>query len=337
MREYLLPRTGQFYKANLHCHTTVSDGKMTPAEVKAAYKARGYAIVAFTDHDVMVDQSALTDSGFLALKGWELAINDTRTPWSHSSRTYHFSLIAETPEIDSQVFFLPKGDFRGNAGQYAAAVKTVGETVFAYNYSPIFANRMIRAAHAAGFLVFYNHPHYSLQTGEDFLPLEGIDGMEIHNGASLSWGFGDDGNTTYLDRMLRHGHRNILPIAADDNHSSDTEDPSNELFTGFMMIKADSLTYTAITAALKAGNAYASQGPEIHELSVENGVAHIACSEASEILLRTENRRAERRFGTLTEGDFRIRPDMGYFRFEIVDKTGKRAVTRAYDATLYGR
>ena len=161
--------------------------------------------------------------------------------------------------------------------------------------------------------------------------------MEIHNGASLSWGFGDDGNTTYLDRMLRHGHRNILPIAADDNHSNDTEDPANELFTGFMMIKAESLTYPAIIAALKAGDAYASQGPLIHELSIEDGRVHLVCSEATEILLRTENRRAERRYGSLTEGDFTIHRDMGYFRFEIVDKTGKRAVTRAYDANRYGR
>ena len=37
MRKYLLPNTGKFYKANLHCHTTVSDGKSTPEEVKECY------------------------------------------------------------------------------------------------------------------------------------------------------------------------------------------------------------------------------------------------------------------------------------------------------------
>lgn len=39
----------------MHMHTTVSDGPMTPEEVKAAYKERGYSIVAFTDHEVIVD------------------------------------------------------------------------------------------------------------------------------------------------------------------------------------------------------------------------------------------------------------------------------------------
>ena len=27
MKKYLLPNTGNYYKANLHCHTTLSDGK----------------------------------------------------------------------------------------------------------------------------------------------------------------------------------------------------------------------------------------------------------------------------------------------------------------------
>ena len=39
MKKYLLPESGNFYKANLHCHTTVSDGSMTPEEVKAHYMA----------------------------------------------------------------------------------------------------------------------------------------------------------------------------------------------------------------------------------------------------------------------------------------------------------
>ncbi len=42
MRKYLLPKEGSFYKANLHCHTTVSDGGMTPEEIKNLFKSKGY-------------------------------------------------------------------------------------------------------------------------------------------------------------------------------------------------------------------------------------------------------------------------------------------------------
>ena len=52
MKKYLLPETGNFYKANLHCHTTYSDGRKTPEQVKARYKGLGYSIVAYTDHDI---------------------------------------------------------------------------------------------------------------------------------------------------------------------------------------------------------------------------------------------------------------------------------------------
>mgnify|MGYP002627168420 CR=1 FL=1 len=40
MKKYLLPAEGNFYKANLHCHTTVSDGHWEPRRVKEEYAAR---------------------------------------------------------------------------------------------------------------------------------------------------------------------------------------------------------------------------------------------------------------------------------------------------------
>ena len=61
MKTYLLPENGTFYKANLHCHTTISDGRMTPEEVKNAYKEQGYSIVAYTDHDVFIPHPELCE------------------------------------------------------------------------------------------------------------------------------------------------------------------------------------------------------------------------------------------------------------------------------------
>ena len=39
MKIELIPEGGALYKANLHCHTTISDGKQTPEEVKETYLA----------------------------------------------------------------------------------------------------------------------------------------------------------------------------------------------------------------------------------------------------------------------------------------------------------
>ena len=44
MKRILLTSDKNYYKANLHCHSTNSDGKMTPEEVKNYYKANGYIL-----------------------------------------------------------------------------------------------------------------------------------------------------------------------------------------------------------------------------------------------------------------------------------------------------
>ncbi len=338
MKEHLFPTVGQFYKANLHAHTTVSDGKMTPEELKAAYLEKGYSIVAFTDHDVMVDHSELSDRSFLALRGYEIAVEDARQH-EGDAPFCHLSLIAESTQVERQVFFTKNIAFHGNAAAFASSVLTTGEPIYSYHYSPVFVNRLIRAARAAGFLPILNHPSYSLGTEADLLPLEGLFGMEIHNGASLSWGFGDDGSTVLYERMLRGGHTSLLPIAADDTHTSLSCAAPGELFAGFMMIKAQTLSYPAVIAALKAGDCYASQGPQLLELSVEEGRLHVECSRVREILYRTAGRGAMRRASAdgLTSADFAVSASSGYFRLELVDGEGRRAVTRAYPVARYGR
>lgn len=42
--------SGQFWRGNLHGHSTGSDGMLSPADVCAAYRARGYDFIAVTDH-----------------------------------------------------------------------------------------------------------------------------------------------------------------------------------------------------------------------------------------------------------------------------------------------
>ena len=103
MKKYLLPSDGQFYKANLHCHTTVSDGKLTPAEVKEAYKSRGYSIVAYTDHDVMVAHPELDDENFLALTGYEIEVTETWDGPFANKKTAHMCFIAMSRDVERQV------------------------------------------------------------------------------------------------------------------------------------------------------------------------------------------------------------------------------------------
>ncbi|MBR5868897.1 MAG: hypothetical protein IKZ21_05575, partial [Clostridia bacterium] len=110
MKTYLLPENGNFYKANLHMHTAISDGKMTPEEVKEEYKKRGYSVVAFTDHEVIVPHTDLTDENFVAITAYEIATNGEMPSGGFPfAQTYHVNLYAKDPQKDlSPVFTMSR-------------------------------------------------------------------------------------------------------------------------------------------------------------------------------------------------------------------------------------
>jgi len=69
---YAVP--GTYRKAQLHCHTTRSDGCFAPRVLLERYRARGYAVVVFTDHDRVTTCDELNDDTFLALPGVETTV-----------------------------------------------------------------------------------------------------------------------------------------------------------------------------------------------------------------------------------------------------------------------
>ena len=326
MKKHLFSEEGRFYKANLHCHTTVSDGNCSPDEIKRRYKAKGYSIVAFTDHICMVDHSYLNDDGFLALKGYELNVDN-----EDDARTYHLNLIAKSPDIDTQVCFNPK-TARGSSAAYIPFVKYIGD-FYNYEYSVDCINDIIRQANENGFIVNYNHPLWSLQTYEDYGSLKGLYGVECYNGSCIKYATFDDNSVVYT-QMLRNAPT-LIPIAADDNHNGTPfETPDCESFRGFNMIKAKSLAYKDVTDALLRGDTYASCGPLFSELYVEDGLLKVKTSPISDAALVTQGRggRRIRRDGgeTFTEFEFELNDKNVPFRLEIIDAEGKRAYTRMY-------
>lgn len=334
MKKYLLPEGGNFYKANLHCHTTVSDGSFTPEEVKAAYKSRGYSIIAYTDHDIMIDHDNLREADFLPLLGYEMEINvDTNTPFARIP-TCHLCLIARDRENAKQVCWHRSKYLFGNADKYKHLVK-FDESLPDYErvYSHQGINDIIAKAKAGNFFVTYNHPNWSLESYPEYSGYEGMNAMEMFNFGSLNEGY-DDYNPSVYDDLLRQGKR-IYCIGADDNHGS--KNPENryfDFFGAFTMIKAETLEYSAVIEALDNGNFYASQGPEITELYVKDGKVYIKCSEAAQITYTTGIRHG----GTVkakndvpvTEAVFDIHPDDIYFRLTITDEKGLHATTNAY-------
>jgi hypothetical protein len=333
LRHYLIPREGRPYRANLHCHSTCSDGARTPEELKQLYKSQGYSVLAYTDHEFLIDHSELDDDGFLALTGYEFAFCEN---WGAAeyprSRTFEFNLFAMDQHNMTQVCFNPKYILHGDKSRIPS-IRHVGN-LFEREYTIPCINGFIQTARENGFLVSLNHPHYSMETADRYGCFDGLFAMEIYNHVSfIGLGVNDYGIQGY-DTLLRRGRR-LSCIAADDNHGKlPVGDARFDSFGGFTMIKADGLRYDRIVSALEKGDFYSSCGPLIEDLYVQDDKVHLRCSPAKSIVMATKWRYGAHRRASdgehLTEAVFDLPGSDEYMRFDVIDDFGRHANTRAY-------
>ena len=325
MKKYLIKKEGRFYKANLHMHTTVSDGKMTPEEVKRIYKEKGYSIVAYTDHELMLPHNELNDDEFLTLTSTEISINQRRDCDFRYTKCYHLNIISKDPfRTEFNVFSEPIM-WLNHSYQYLTAKQR--EVKYKREYSIECINEMIRMANEEGSLVTYNHPVWSLQDYSDYIGLKGLWGVEWYNTGCYRTGYPD--TIQPIDDLLRNGE-NVFPLATDDAHLL------RDCFGGFVMVKAEK-----IYNALKSGEFYSSSGPLINELFIEDNIINIKTSNIVKAFVTTENRYVNtvNNIEGMSEVKFDIKDYINredndnkykYVRITIEDKEGNKAYTRAY-------
>lgn len=337
MRQYLLPETGRFFKVNLHSHTTISDGQQTPEEVKRTFQEMGYSAVAFTDHEIMLDHSDLSDDDFIALTGYEYGFDlceenllsalyeGEHKTWDHAEKV-HMNLFSKDPH-DIRMVCCDLDYIWGNSRKHLDEAQYVGDPHYVRKYSLDGVNEVIRAARERNMLVVFNHPNWSMNPNSFCCGLEGLTGLEIINGASHIDSDMEDVPHVYQE-MMRAGKR-LVCVAGDDNHAT------RDCGLAWTMVKADSLSYENLIDGIENGNCYASSGPEIKELYVEDGKVTVKTSEAVGVFYLTAGRRArhkhmEKGGAPVTEVTFRIDPNDVAFRITVRDAAGNHAYTRYY-------
>lgn len=332
---YLLPAVPRYFRANLHTHTTVSDGRLTPLEVKEAYKTRGYQIIAFTDHEVCVPHPELADEDFLPLTSYELAFNP-KGACKFLRKTYHLCFIAKDPENRWQVY--DPTLIVGNSGSYADGVVCDGFEDRDYSLEQV--NDVIARANAHGYLVAYNHPAWSLQDHTDYAGLKGLWAMEVYNNHCNRVGF-DDNNSQVYQALLNQGNH-LFPLATDDFHRMPNE---HFIAGGWVMVGAQKLDYPSVIQALERGDFYASTGPCIHSLTLDGTVLRFTCTPSQHVMLFSQSRHATQFAheddSPVTCGEFDLEPwlrcweeygrqEDAFIRLVFTDAAGNKAYTRAY-------
>ena len=221
------------YRANLHTHSTTSDGKYTPDEVMKLYSDEGYDVMCITDHRKTNRIADIDPHGMLLISGVELHPAGGRISRSHL-------LCVNVPE-----------DF---VTEEMAAQPVPGENHM---------QEIVDAVNAAGGLCFFAHPYWCGFRSEEVAALHGLAGIEVYNTSTRY--IGRAYNMQLWDELCDMGLR-FPALAVDDVHRA------HDLFGGWSVICCEERTPECVLAALRAGSFYSTQGPQFKRLSFENGI-----------------------------------------------------------------
>lgn len=290
---------GRFWRGNLHAHSTLSDGALSPEEVCRRYRAEGYDFLALTEHFTglfgypIADTRPFRGNGFTTLPGAEL----------------HSGAMANGELWHILAVGLPE-DFAPSETPHMMPV--AGQET---------GPEIARRAREAGAFVAIAHPEWSGVTLEDARSLDAAHAVEIYNHGSAV-GADRGGGFHTLDLLLSEGRRLDL-IATDDAHFTEPDH-----FGGWVMVKAEENAPEALLASLKAGAYYSSQGPELRGLEIEGRRLRVRCSAAASVIVQGRGTAAVAVHGaSMTEAEVGLArfADSPWIRVTVVDRAGRRA------------
>jgi hypothetical protein len=299
------------YKGCVHMHTDRSpDSKCPPEQALAEYRNKGYHFCVVTDHEVYWNSENMDCENFLVLAGAESAfVHNEAHPFSlNKAREKHCHL--------NLIWDVTKGDCSFQHNEVLPRPMDWGISSW---------NRCIASYREKSQLVIFNHPNWSHTDYEMLLATEGCFAFEIWNTGSVKdvGGYPDD---AIWDYCLERGKR-IWAVAGDDTHRYGPE--WSICGTAATIVCAEEFSRAGLIGALKAGLFYASTGPEIHAMRIEDGVLRMQFSRAALVQIV-----GGCGFGTslyaredipLESLEWPVNPHLNYFRVRIIDAAGRIA------------
>ncbi len=124
------------------------------------------------------------------------------------------------------------------------------------------------------------------------------------------------------DLLLTEGRR-LTMIATDDAHFSEPDH-----FGGWVMVKAQENEPDALLAALKRGDFYSTQGPELRDVRVEKDHVIVESSAVRSVIVQGAGTGAKGVHGTSmtrTQVPLARLRDTPWLRVSVIDAAGRRA------------
>ena len=291
-----------WYKGNIHTHTTKSDGDEDPDLVTRWYRDHGYDFLVLSDHNHRTILEHEIEDGPLMIPGEEVTA-------------------------------------RISIGQVPIHINGIG---IRRMVEPIDLDEIVATIQAnvnsildAGGIAQLNHPNYEWAFNHEHISqVEGASLMEIHNAHPAVNTYGAPGkpSTEEMWDLVLSAGTVIFGTATDDSHNYHdfTPDKSNP-GRGWVVVRATELTVDAIVDGLATGQFYSSTGvnltdlwiePESIELGIEPNRSAIFVTTFSgrdgEVLQETEG----------LEASYQITGEEGYVRATVRSSSGPHAWTQ---------
>ena len=153
MNDFTAFRESPAYRGNIHCHSTVSDGALTPHELVRRYREHGWSFLALSEHNTWSDYGGSLDSNdFITIPAMELSVLWYKEEGSPSLiKAHHIQLLADHgqgPYKHMEVVDFPK--LHGPDADFVGLVQAVID------------------AHK-GMVIGINHPSWSRVLDSDML------------------------------------------------------------------------------------------------------------------------------------------------------------------------
>ncbi|MEA2013179.1 MAG: CehA/McbA family metallohydrolase [Verrucomicrobiota bacterium] len=295
-----------WYKGNLHCHTTNSDGKSSPEKVAAYYKELGHDFLAISDHNSHTKLSEYGDA------------------------------------LDKNFIGIPASEFTGEKCCHVLAIGTNKKIIPTGYESPEDTQKKdilqdgIDKIQATGAIPIICHPPWRNTFDEKIImQTNGAHLFEVCNASPDCASYptmGFSNGDSIWDALLSKGFR-YFGIASDDAHcyyeNFHVRAPRGG--KGWIVVKAESLTVENIINSINCGKFYATTGVTLQDYEVTDSYIHISISPKNYERATFEfigNNGKILQMNTGIEASYRIEGNENYIRIRISSSWGGWAWTQ---------
>jgi hypothetical protein len=296
----------QWYKGNIHTHTTESDGDEEPYRVVSWYRKHGYDFLVLSDHNHL-----------------------TLLDYGSGRRRFRKPLMVPGEEVSVRL----------DGGAIPVHINGIGISRLV---EPIDAGDVVSTLQAnvdaivqAGGIASINHPNFQWAFDHEAISrVTGASLLEVFNGHPGVNLYGAPGRPAYdeiWDRVLSAG-RVIFGVATDDSHNYQDFVPwlSNP-GRGWVMVRAEELTQEAIVDGLAAGNFYASTGVTLTRLESSGEGIELEIEPERDLVYTTRFTGKDGKLLAETTGltaEYRTAGGETYVRATVINSSGPRAWTQ---------